>query len=95
MSIILDIQFATYEIASFLLMIWYIYRLNKSRKEDEDKKLHKLIVQLVESEEFQEKIKQIVETAINESPQTKLLNQIILVLCTYIPELKNSKLCNP
>lgn len=91
----LGIQFATYEVSSLLLVIWYIYKLNKSRQEDEEKKLNKLVTQLVESEEFQEKIKKIIETAINESPQTKLLNQIVIVLCTYVPELKNSKLCNP
>ncbi|CAJ31715.1 hypothetical protein AFV8_gp38 [Betalipothrixvirus puteoliense] len=95
MSLIIEMEFVTYEIATFITVLFYLYRINKSRKEETQKEIEKIVQQIILSEEFERRIRKTVKEALNESQEFKVLNQIIVVLCTYIPELKNSKLCNP
>jgi hypothetical protein len=51
--------------------------------------IRKEFEEYVHSEEF----KKLLIEAINESDVNKKLNLVVLVLCTHVPELKNSKLC--
>jgi hypothetical protein len=51
--------------------------------------IRKEFEQYVHSEEF----KKLLVEAVNESDINKKLNLIVLVLCTHVQELKNSKLC--
>jgi len=111
MSLILDIEFATYEIASFGALMWYIYRVKKMRDVENNKRLQKdieyavdkaiddkiinIVQQVINSDGFESKIQNTVINALNQSQQMKMLDQIVIVLCTYVPELKKSKLCNP
>jgi len=48
----------------------------------------------LEKDEYKEEIKQIVKESIDESDLNKQLNKLILILCTNIPELRKSSLCN-
>jgi len=111
MSLILYIQFATYEIASFGALMWYMYRVKKMRDVENNKRLQKdieyavdkaiddkiinIVQQVINSDGFESKIQNTVINALNQSQQMKMLDQIVIVLCTYVPELKKSKLCNP
>jgi len=111
MSLIVDIEFATYEIASFGALMWYMYRIKKMRDVENNKQLQrdiqyavdkaiddritKIVQQVINSDGFENKMKDTVISALNQSQQMRMLDQIVLVLCTYVPELKKSKLCNP
>jgi len=111
MSLIVDIEFATYEIASFGALMWYMYRVKKMRDVENNKRLQKdieyavdkaiddkiinIVQQVINSDGFESKIQNTVINALNQSQQMKMLDQIVIVLCTYVPELKKSKLCNP
>jgi len=51
--------------------------------------IRKQFEEYVHSEEF----KNLLIEAINQSDMNKKLNLIVLALCTHVPELRKSKLC--
>lgn len=51
--------------------------------------IRKEIIEYMRSEE----VTNIIIKALNESDMNKKLNAVVLVLCTHVPELKKSKLC--
>jgi len=69
--------------------IYTLYRLKKVIDTQREKDIKKEFNEYVHSEEF----KRLLIEAINESDVNKKLNLIVLALCTHVPELKKSKLC--
>jgi hypothetical protein len=70
-------------------IIYTLYRLKKVIDTQREKDIRKEFNEYVHSEEF----KRLLIEAINESDVNKKLNLIVLALCTHVPELKKSKLC--
>ena len=59
--------------------------------EDEQKKIIvNQIREYIESEEFKEQI----TNAINNSEVNKKIDKLIIILCTNVPELRRSRICN-
>lgn len=73
-------------VASAIYTIIKIKRIMSITKKEE---LRKEIVEILKSKEMSD----IIINAFNESEVSKKLNTIILLLCTHVPELKQSKLC--
>jgi formyltetrahydrofolate synthetase len=88
-----------------------MYRIKKMRDVENNKQLQrdiqyavdraienritKIVQEVINSDGFENKMKDSVISALNQSQQMKMLDEIVIVLCTYVPELKKSKLCNP
>ena len=70
-------------------IIYTLYRLKKVIGTQREQDIRKEFNKYVHSEEF----KRLLIEAINESDVNKKLNLIVLTLCTHVPELKKSKLC--
>jgi hypothetical protein len=70
-------------------IVYTLYRLKKAIDVQREQDIRKEFNAYVHSEEF----KKLLIEAINESDVNKKLNLIVLVLCTHVPELKKSKLC--
>jgi hypothetical protein len=70
-------------------IVYTLYRLKKVIETQREKDIRKEFNEYVHSEEF----KKLLIEAINESDVNNKLNLIVLVLCTHVPELKKSKLC--
>jgi len=70
-------------------IIYTLYRLKKVIDRQREQDIKKEFDEYVHSEEF----KNLLIEAINQSDVDKKLNMIILALCTHVPELKKSKLC--
>ena len=74
----------------YIITIAYtLYRLKRVIDIQREQDIRKEFEEYVHSEEF----KNLLIEAINQSDVNKKLNVIILVLCTHVPELKKSKLC--
>jgi hypothetical protein len=74
----------------YILTIAYtLYKLKRVIDIQHEQDVKKEFEEYVHSEEF----KNLLIEAINQSDLDKKLNLIILVLCTHVPELKKSKLC--
>jgi len=74
----------------YIVTIAYtLYRLKRAIDIQREQDIRKEFEEYVHSEEF----KNLLIEAINQSDVNKKLNVIILVLCTHVPELKKSKLC--
>jgi len=70
-------------------IIYTLYRLKKVVETQRENDIRKQFEEYVHSEEF----KNLLIEAINQSDMNKKLNLIILALCTHVPELRKSKLC--
>ena len=70
-------------------IVYTLYRLKKVVETQREQDIKKQFNEYVHSEEF----KNLLVEAINQSDMNKKLNIIVLVLCTHVSELKNSKLC--
>jgi len=76
--------------SSYIVTILYtLYRLKKVADTQREQDIRKQFEDYVHSEEF----KNLLVEAINQSDLNKKFNLIILALCTHVPELKKSKLC--
>jgi hypothetical protein len=74
----------------YIVSVFYtLYRLKKVIDTQREKDIKKEFNEYVHSEEF----KKLLVEAINESDVNKKLNLIVLALCTHVPELKKSKIC--
>ncbi|ACB37276.1 hypothetical protein AFV9_gp42 [Betalipothrixvirus uzonense] len=73
-------------IVSIIYTLMRIKHINAVAKKEE---IRKEVREYMQSEEMTE----IIIKALNESEISKKLNAIVLVLCTHVPELKKSKLC--
>ena len=70
-------------------IVYTLYRLKKVIEMQREQDIRKQFEEYVHSEEF----KNLLVEAINQSDMNKKLNLIILALCTHVPELKKSKIC--
>jgi len=70
-------------------IVYTLYKLKKVVEMQHEQDIRKHFDKYVHSEEF----KNLLIEAINQSDMNKKLNLIVLALCTDVPELKNSKLC--
>jgi len=70
-------------------IIYTLYKLKKVVDMQREQDIKKQFEEYVHSEEF----KNLLVEAINQSDINKKLNIIVLALCTDVPELKKSKLC--
>ena len=70
-------------------ILYTLYRLKKVVDMQREQDIRKQFEEYVHSEEF----KNLLIEAINQSDVNKKLNIIVLALCTDVPELKKSKLC--
>jgi len=86
---ILEIFYITSSSFYFVTIVYTLYRLKKVVDRQHERDIKKEFDEYVHSEEF----KKLLIEAINQSDVDKKLNLLILVLCTHVPELKNSKLC--
>jgi hypothetical protein len=80
---------------STIITNYYIIIRNKRQiktyNEDEQKKIIvNQIREYIESEEFKEQI----TNAINNSEVNKKIDKLIIILCTNVPELRRSRICN-
>jgi len=80
---------------STVITNYYIIIRNKRQikmyNEDEQKKIIvNQIREYIESEEFKEQI----TNAINNSEVNKKIDKLIIILCTNVPELRRSRICN-
>jgi len=80
---------------STIITNYYIIIHNKRQikmySEDEQKKIIiNQIREYIESEEFKEQI----TNAINNSEVNKKIDKLIVILCTNVPELRRSRICN-
>jgi len=81
-----------YVIASsfYVVTIAYtLYKLKRVIETQREQDIKKQFDEYVHSDEF----KKLLVDAINESDVNKKLNLITLALCTHVPELKKSKIC--
>jgi ankyrin repeat protein len=92
-----DLLFFISLFVSFSTVItnYYIIARNKKQikmyNEDEQKKIIvNQIREYIESEEFKEQI----TNAINNSEVNKKIDKLIIILCTNVPELRRSRICN-
>ena len=72
-----------------ITIVYTLYRLKKVIDTQREQDIRRYFDEYVHSEEF----KNLLVEAINQSDVNKKLNIIVLVLCTHVPELKNSKIC--
>ena len=70
-------------------ILYTLYRLKKVIDMQRENDIKKQFEEYVHSEEF----KNLLVDAINQSDVNKKLNVIVLALCTHVPELKKSKIC--
>jgi len=70
-------------------IVYTLYRLKKVVEMHHEQDIKKQFNEYVHSEEF----KGLLIEAINQSDMNKKLNLIVLALCTHVPELKKSKIC--
>jgi len=70
-------------------IIYTLYRLRKVIEINRENDIRKQFNEYVHSEEF----KNLLIEAINQSDINQKLNIIVLALCTHVPELKKSKIC--
>jgi len=70
-------------------IVYTLYRLKKVVETQREQDIKKQFDEYVHSEEF----KNLLVEAINQSDMNKKLNLIVLALCTHVPELRKSKLC--
>jgi len=69
--------------------IYTLYRLKKVIDMRHEHDIRKQFIEYVHSKEFRD----LLVEAINQSDINQKLNVITLALCTHVPELKKSKLC--
>ena len=72
-----------------ITIVYTLYKLKKVVEIQREQDIWKYFNEYVHSEEF----KNLLTEAINQSDINKKLNIIVLALCTDVPELKNSRLC--
>jgi len=72
-----------------ITIVYTLYRLKKVIDMQRENDIKKQFEEYTHSEEF----KNLITEAINQSDINKKLNIIVLALCTDVPELKKSKLC--
>lgn len=70
-------------------IVYTLYRLKKVVEIQHEQDTKKQFDKYVHSEEF----RNLLIEAINQSDMNKKLNLIVLALCTHVPELKKSKIC--
>ena len=70
-------------------IIYTLYRLKKVVDMQREQDIRRQFDEYVHSEEF----KRLLIEAINQSDINRKLNIIVLALCTDVPELKKSKIC--
>jgi len=87
----MDIEIFYLISASFyvITIAYTLYRLKRVIDMQREQDIRKEFEEYVHSDEF----KNLLIEAINQSDVNKKLNIIILALCTHVPELKKSKLC--
>ena len=92
-----DLLFFISLFVSFSTVITNYYIIVRNKKqikmynEDEQKKIIvNQIREYIESEEFKEQI----TNAINNSEVNKKIDKLIIILCTNVPELRRSRICN-
>ena len=87
----MDIEIFYLISASFyvITIAYTLYRLKRVIDIQREQDIRKEFEEYVHSDEF----KNLLIEAINQSDVNKKLNIIILALCTHVPELKKSKLC--
>jgi len=81
----------TFDVVSVL---YIFYKVKQIQDQQGEKKVRQIVRDELEKDEYKEEIKQIVKESINESDLNKQVNKLILILCTNIPELRKSSLCN-
>ena len=70
-------------------IVYTLYKLKKMVEVQHEQDIRKHFDKYVHSEEF----KNLLVEAINQSDVNKKLNLIVLALCTHVPELRKSKIC--
>jgi len=70
-------------------IVYTLYKLKKVVDAQREQDIWRYFDEYVHSEEF----KNLLVEAINQSDLNKKLNLIVLALCTDVPELKKSRLC--
>ena len=70
-------------------IVYTLYRLKKVIDAQREQDIRRYFDEYVHSEEF----KNLLVEAIDQSDTNQKLNIIVLALCTHVPELKKSKLC--
>ena len=70
-------------------IVYTLYKLKKVVDVQREQDIWRYFDEYVHSEEF----KNLLVEAINQSDLNKKLNLIVLALCTDVPELKKSRLC--
>ena len=70
-------------------IVYTLYKLKKVVEMQHEQDIRRHFDEYVHSEEF----KNLLVEAINQSDVNKKLNIIVLALCTHVPELKKSKIC--
>jgi len=70
-------------------IVYTLYKLKKVVETQREQDIWRYFDEYVHSEEF----KNLLVEAINQSDLNKKLNLIVLALCTDVPELKKSRLC--
>jgi len=70
-------------------IVYTLYKLKKVVETQREQDIRKQFEEYVHSEEF----RNLLIEAINQSDMNKKLNLIVLALCTHVPELKKSRMC--
>jgi len=81
----------TFDVISVL---YILYKVKQIQDQQGEKKVREIVRDELEKDEYKKEIKQIVKESIDESDLNKQVNRLILILCTNIPELKRSSLCD-
>jgi len=75
--------------AYIVTIVYTIYQLRRLSVRDHRENIRREVREYIMSEEF----KDVLMEAINQSDMNKKLSIIVLALCTHVPEIKKSKIC--
>jgi hypothetical protein len=76
--------------AYIVTIVYTIYQLRRLSVRDHRENIRREVREYIMSEEF----KDVLMEAINQSDMNKKLSIIVLALCTHVPEIKKSKICD-
>ena len=75
--------------AYIVTIVYTIYQLRRLSVKDHRENIKREVRDYIMSQEF----KEVLMEAINQSDMNKKLSIIVLALCTHVPEIKKSKIC--
>ena len=76
--------------AYIVTIVYTIYQLRRLSIRDHRENIRREVREYIMSQEF----KDVLMEAINQSDMNKKLSIIVLALCTNVPEIKKSKICD-